>query len=174
MRSKTLAQTMASLGVTKSHSRPHVSDDNPFSEAQFKTLKYRPDFPERFGSIEDARAYCRRFFEWYNREHRHSGIGMLTPYEVHHGLGEATRAARATVLHEAFSRHPERFPNGMPVPQPLPTEAWINKPASMTAPAQPADQRAPQGAQAGGADIEEKAAIAVVEGGLTLQGGATL
>jgi putative transposase len=174
MTSKALALLYAGLGVTKTHSRPCVSDDNPFSEAQFKTLKYRPDFPERFGSIEDARAYCRRFFEWYNREHRHSGIGMLTPYEVHQGLGEATRAARATVLHEAFVRHPERFPNGMPVPQPLPTEAWINKPASMTAPAEPADQRAPRGAQAGGADVGATAVIAVFEDGLTMQGGAAL
>jgi putative transposase len=130
MTSKNLALLYADLTVTKSHSRPNVSDDNPFSEAQFKTLKYRPDFPERFGSIEDARAHCRRFFDWYNGEHRHRGIGMLTPHEVHHGLAEATRAARAKVLLAAYAKHPERFPHGRPVPAPLPTEVWINRPGA--------------------------------------------
>ena len=93
MTSKALALLYADLGVTKTHSRPSVSDDNPFSEAQFKTLKYRPDFPERFGSLEDARSHCRAFFEWYNREHCHSGIGMLTPYDLHHGFAEGRRPA---------------------------------------------------------------------------------
>ena len=98
MTSKPVALLLADLGVTKTHSRPHVSDDNPFSEAQFKTLKYRPDFPERFGAIQDARAYCHGFFPWYNTEHRHGGLGLLTPHDVHYGLAEQRVAARAAVL----------------------------------------------------------------------------
>lgn len=130
MKSKPVAFLLADLGVTKSHSRPHVSDDNPFSEAQFKTLKYRPDFPERFGSIEDARSHCRAFFPWYNDEHRHVGIARLTPADVHHGRGRARLDARAQVLEAAFREHPERFVNGCPSPGALPTEVWINKPAT--------------------------------------------
>lgn len=170
MTSKSLALLYADLGVTKTHSRPNLSDDNPFAEAQLKTLKYRPDFPERFGSIEDARAYCRRFFAWYNREHRHSGIGMITPHELHHGLGDRTRAARARVLLDAWARHPERFPNGRPIPPALPTAAWINKPSTATANAKPADQRATKRAQAGAADIEAPELIAAVGDGLTTPG----
>ena len=152
MKSKNLAMLYADLGVTKTHSRPSVSDDNPFSESQFKTLKYRPDFPDRFGCIEDARAYCRRFFNWYAFEHRHSGIGMVTPEQMHHGRAEATRAARSQVLLAAYSEHPERFPHGPPAPAALPTAAWINKPKwAAAAVAQSADQRAPQSAQADGA-----------------------
>ena len=172
MKSKSLALLYADLGVTKTHSRPSVSDDNPFSEAQFKTLKYRPDFPDRFGSIEDARAYCRRFFEWYNREHRHSGIGMFTPHDLHHGLADARRTARAGVLLDAWAKHPERFPHGPPTPATLPTAAWINKPSSSAASAEPADQRAAQGAPAGGAVIGVSTVNVAVEVGLRTQGGA--
>lgn len=172
MTSKSLALLFADLGVTKTHSRPSVSDDNPFSEAQFKTLKYRPDFPDRFGSLEDARTHCRTFFEWYNRAHCHSGIGMLTPYDVHHGLAKSRRDERAAVLLDAWTKHPERFPHGRPVPPALPTAAWINKPSSAAAPAEPADQRAPKGPQAGVAVALAAMLDAVVEDGITTQGGA--
>jgi putative transposase len=128
MTSKSFALLLADLGVTKTHSRPHVSNDNPFSESNFKTLKYRPDFPDRFGCEQDARAYCRRFFDWYNHEHRHGALGLCTPHEVHHGLANKTRARRAAILDAAFLAHPERFTRGRPTPPPLPTEVWINKP----------------------------------------------
>jgi putative transposase len=132
MTSKPVAFLLADLGVTKTHSRPHVSDDNPFSEAQFKTLKYRPDFPERFGAIEDARAHGGDFFRWYNRDHHHAGIAMLTPHDVHHGLAAHRLAERAAVLDAAYRAHPERFPHGPPaVPSP-PAAVWINKPAAAT------------------------------------------
>jgi putative transposase len=129
MKSRVVALLLADLGVTKTHSRPHVSNDNPFSEAQFKTLKYRPDFPERFGCIEDARAFCVDFFHWYNTEHHHSGIGLLTPHDVHHGLAAQRVADRVVVLAAAFLAHPERFVHGQPHPPAMPTEVWINKPA---------------------------------------------
>ena len=128
MTSKPVALLLADLGVTKTHGRPHVSNDNPFSEAQFKTLKYRPAFPARFGSIQDARAHCHVFFPWYNTEHHHSGLGLLTPADVHHGLAERRVAARAIVLATAYSDHPERFPAGPPAPAAMPTEVWINPP----------------------------------------------
>jgi putative transposase len=128
MTSKSVAFLLADLGITKSHSRPHVSNDNPFSEAQFKTLKYRPAFPARFGSIQDARAHCHVFFPWYNTEHHHSGLGLLTPADVHRGLAEQRVAARATVLTAAYAAHPERFPSGLPHPPPRPVEVWINPP----------------------------------------------
>ena len=128
MTSKPVAFLLADLGIVKSHSRPHVSNDNPFSESQFKTLKYRPDFPARFGSLEDARAFCRTFFAWYNTEHRHSGIGLLTPEMVHRGQGEQVRAARQAVLDGAYAAHPERFVRKPPEPPPLPTAVWINPP----------------------------------------------
>ncbi len=128
MTSKPLGFLLADLGVTKTHSRPHVSNDNPFSEAQFKTLKYRPDFPERFGAIQDARAHCHVFFPWYNTEHHHAGLGLLTPFDVHHGLAEQRVAARAAVLATAYAAHPERFPAGPPQPPGLPVEVWINPP----------------------------------------------
>ena len=128
MKSHTVAQLLATLGVTKSHSRPHVSNDNPFSESQFKTLKYRPDFPERFGSQEDGRSFCGRFFQWYNHEHYHSGIGLLTPAMVHHGQAKKIVAARQDVLHAAYAAHPERFVNKQPTPPPLPEAVWINPP----------------------------------------------
>jgi putative transposase len=128
MTSKPVALLLADLGVTKTHARPHVSNDNPFSEAQFKTLKYRPAFPERFGSIQDARAYCHVFFPWYNAEHHHVGLGLLTPADVHHGLAEQRVAARATVLATAYAAHPERFSGGLPQPPARPVEGWINRP----------------------------------------------
>jgi putative transposase len=128
MTSKSVAFLLADLGITKSHSRPHVSNDNPFSEAQFKTLKYRPDFPERFGSIQDARAHCHVFFPWYNTEHHHAGLGLLTPFDVHHGLAEQRVAGRAAVLATAYATNPERFPAGLPHPPARPVEVWINPP----------------------------------------------
>jgi putative transposase len=128
MTSKPVALLLADLGITKTHSRPHVSDDNPYSEAQFKTLKYRPDFPTRFESLEAARAHCRGFFSWYNHDHRHSGLGLLTPAVVHAGQAEAAHAARREVLAGAYARHPERFVRRTPAPPPLPTAAWINPP----------------------------------------------
>lgn len=130
MKSKDVAFLLADLGITKTHSRPHVSDDNPYSESQFKTLKYRPDFPERFGSIEDARSFSRDFFRWYNNEHHHTGLGLLTPADVHMGRGEERHAERARVLEAAHRAHPERFVLGTPTPPPLPTAAWINQPRS--------------------------------------------
>jgi putative transposase len=128
MKAKTTALLMADLGIVKSHSRPYVSDDNPFSESQFKTLKYRPGFPARFGSVMDARAFCVPFFDWYNREHRHSGIGMITPEMVHYGLAKQVRAERQRVLQAAYAAHPERFVRGRPTPPTLPEAVWINPP----------------------------------------------
>lgn len=128
MVSKSLAMLLADLGVTKSHSRPHVSDDNPYSEAQFKTLKYRPDYPERFGCLADARAWSRSFFYWYNHEHHHVALGLLTPEDVHYGRAEQIQAQRQQVLQIAYERHPERFVQGLPQPPNLPTAAWINPP----------------------------------------------
>jgi len=130
MTSKSFALLLADLGVTKTHSRPHVSNDNPFSESAFKTLKYRPGFPDRFGCEQDARAHCRDFFDWYNHEHRHGALGLCTPYEVHHGIAAATLARRGTTLDAAFLAHPERFTRGRPLPASLPTEVWINKPSA--------------------------------------------
>jgi|JI9StandDraft_1071089.scaffolds.fasta_scaffold69762_1 putative transposase len=132
MRSKLVAQLLADLGVAKTHSRPHVSNDNPFSEAGFKTLKYRPGFPDRFGSLEDARAYCADFFAWYNAEHYHSGLGLQTPEAVHAGRAQTVVDERTTVLAAAHAAHPERFVRGIPRPAAVPTEVWINKPTSAT------------------------------------------
>lgn len=133
MTSKPVAFLLADLGVTQSHSRPHVSNDNPFSEAQFKTLKYRPDFPGRFDSIEAARAHCQTFFGWYNDDHRHGGLGLHTPADVHHGLADTVRAQRALVLAAAYNAHPERFINKLPEPPTIPTNSWINPPAETEA-----------------------------------------
>ena len=133
MKSKPVALLLADLGVTKTHSRPHVSDDNPYSEAQFKTLKYRPDFPQRFGCIEDARAHCQRFFRWYNHEHRHSGIALLTPADVHSGRAEQCIEARQVTLAGAFEAHRNRFKGRAPVAARPPPEVWINKPTPATA-----------------------------------------
>ena len=128
MISKPVAFLLADLGVTKTHSRPHLSNDNPYSESQFKTLKYRPDFPDRFTSIEAARVFCQDFFRWYNSEHRHAGIGLMPPEAVHYGRAAELHAARAAVLRAAYAAHPERFVNQVPIPPPLPTAAWINPP----------------------------------------------
>lgn len=128
MTSKPVAFLLAELGVTKTHSRPHVSNDNPYSESQFKTMKYRPQFPERFGCFQDARGFCAEFFPWYNQEHHHSGLGFLTPFEVHFGQAKQRREKRALVLRSAFERNPERFVRGLPQPPDLPAEVWINKP----------------------------------------------
>ena len=133
MRSKPVACLLADLGVTKTHSRPYTSTDNPYSESNFKTLKYRPEFPERFEDIEHARAHCRAFFHWYNHEHRHSGIGLMTPTAIHHGQAGQLRATRAAVLEAAYARNPERFVRKPPTPPELPTAAWINKPKEVAA-----------------------------------------
>lgn len=132
MRSKPVAALLVDLDITKSHSRPHVSDDNPYSESQFKTMKYRPDFPERFGCIEDARLHCQAFFAWYNTQHRHSGIGYMTPHAVHYGHAQALREVRQAALDAAFLCSPNRFKGRRPSPAALPTAAWINPPASET------------------------------------------
>ena len=130
MRSKPVAFLLADLSITKTHSRPYTSNDNPYSESQFRTMKYRPEFPDRFGCIQDARAFCQRFFPWYNDAHRHSGIGMLTPAMVHFGQAPAIREKRQTVLDAAYLAHPDRFVRRPPIPLPLPKEVWINKPQS--------------------------------------------
>ena len=131
-----VAHLLADLGVTKSHSRPHTSNDNPYSESHFRTLKYRPDFPKSFGSFEDAHAHCGRFFNWYNDDHRHSGIGFHTPADVHYGRAESIRAQRGQVLDVAYAAHPERFVRKAPTPPELPTVAWINRPEEATTTAQ--------------------------------------
>jgi transposase InsO family protein len=141
MRSKPVASLLVDLDVAKSHSRPHVSDDNPYSESQFKTMKYRPDFPERFGCIEDARAHCRAFFAWYNDQHCHSGIGHMTPHSVHYGLAAAVRLVRQDTLDTAFAANPKRFKNRRPVLSAMPTAAWINPPPEEKTPAsEPVDR----------------------------------
>jgi putative transposase len=128
MRSKPVAALLVDLDVAKSHSRPYVSDDNPFSEAQFKTMKYRPDFPARFGCLADARAFCQQFFAWYNADHRHSGIGYMSPHSVHYGTAQEIHATRQTTLDGAFRAHPNRFKGKKPQPHSLPTAVWINPP----------------------------------------------
>jgi len=128
MRSKPVGLLLSDLGITKTHSRPHTSNDNPYSESQFKTLKYRPEFPDRFGSIQDARSICRLLLDWYNTEHRHSGIGLLTPATVHYGRAAEVYDARKKILQSAYQAHPTRFVKAPPVPPPLPEAAWINKP----------------------------------------------
>ena len=133
MTSKPVAFLLADLGVTKTHSRPYTSSDNPYSEAQFKTLKYRPGFPDRFSCIEQARDFCRPFFDWYNHEHRHSGIGLMPPSALHYGRAEAMQAKRARVLAAAHAANPERFVRGVPRPPELPSAAWINRPVTAQA-----------------------------------------
>ena len=130
MKSKLVAHLLADLGVTKTHSRPHVSNDNPYSESQFKTLKYSPGFPERFGSVQDARTFCQGFFNWYNTVHKHSGIGFMTPEQVHYGMAQNIQAQRRAVLESAFKEHAKRFKGKVPKSFPLPEAAWINKPPS--------------------------------------------
>jgi len=128
MKAKATAFLLADLGVTRSHNRPHTSNDNPFSESHFKTLKYQPRFPKRFGCIEDARAFCRAFFDWYNQDHHHCGIGLMTPDQVHYGQIDAVHAARQRTLNQAFGANPERFVKKPPVPPNKPTATWINPP----------------------------------------------
>jgi putative transposase len=132
MTSKPVAMLLADLGVTKSHSRPQVSNDNPYSESQFKTLKHHPTFPDRFGCLQDARGFCQGFFGWYNHEHRHSGIALLTPADVHYDRAEQIIIARAQVLESAYAAHPERFVRKPPQPPRLPEQVWINKPIDPT------------------------------------------
>jgi putative transposase len=128
MIAKSLALLLTDLGVRDSHSRPHVSNDNPYSEAQFKTLKYHPTFPSFFGSLADARTWAQSFFTWYNDQHHHTGLGLLTPSVVHAGQAGQVQARRQTALQAAYASHPERFVHGRPVPPALPTAAWINPP----------------------------------------------
>lgn len=139
MTSKPVALLLADIGVTKTHSRPQVSNDNPYSEAQFKTLKCRPDFPARVGSLEDARAHATAFFASDNTEHRHSWLGLHTPHDVHHALASAREAHRATVLTAANTAHPERFVRRRPTPPALPTVAWINPPLLLATTTTPQD-----------------------------------
>jgi len=128
MRSKPVALLLADLSVTKTHPRPYTSNFNPYSESQFRTMKYRPEFPDRFGCIQDSRAFCQAFFPWYNDDHRHSGIGMMTPATVHYGLSAAVSKKRQVALNAAYAAHPERFVRRPPTPPQLPNEVWINKP----------------------------------------------
>jgi putative transposase len=128
MTSKPVAFMLADLGITQSHSRPHVSNDNPFSESAFKTLKYRPDFPKTFPTIEAARQHCQTFFTWYNDEHRHTGLGLHTPADIHYSTAHAVRDKRAGILNSAYQQHPERFVRQPPEPPALPATAWINQP----------------------------------------------
>ena len=133
MRSKLVAQLLADLGITKSHSRPYTSNDNPYSEAQFKTLKYHRTFPKSFGCIEDAQTFLRGFFEWYNQKHKHSGIGYISPQSLHTGQAHQIREKRCRVLRQAHEKHPERFVKGIPQPPQIPEAAWINKPKEKAA-----------------------------------------
>ena len=130
MTSHSVSQLLISLGVTKSHSRPHVSNDNPFSESQFKTMKYQPDFPDRFGCYQDGLGFCRQFLTWYNDEHYHSGIGLVTPSSLHYGQASQVVASRQATLEIAYATHPERFVHGRPKPPQLPSAVWINPPTS--------------------------------------------
>ena len=133
MTARSVAHLLAELGVVRSHNRPHTSNDNPFSESQFKTLKYHSDFPDRFGSFEDARSWCRAFFAWYNGEHRHGGIAMFTPDDVHSGRAKELIIRRQDVLNTAYASHPERFVKAPPRPKPLPEAVWINPPVTPVA-----------------------------------------
>ena len=128
MTSKAVAQLLSDMGITKTHSRPHVSDDNPFSESQFKTMKYRPEFPSRFGSLQDARVFAVDFFQWYNEEHRHSGVALYTPKDVHYGRAEQVQQRRQAALDAAFERHPKRFVRKPPQAALPPQAVWINPP----------------------------------------------
>ena len=136
MTSRSVALLLSDLGVDKTHSRPHVSNDNPFSESQFKTMKYQPEFPDRFGPIQEARDFCRTFFPWYNTQHHHSGLGLLTPETVHYGRAKQVIAARQNVLNRAYEAHPERFIHRPPTPPTLPEAVWINPPREPASPAE--------------------------------------
>lgn len=133
MQSKPVVHLLARLDITKSNSRPYVSDDNPFSESQFKTMKYCPTFPDRFGSFEDAHSFCETFFPWYNQQHKHSGIASLTPESVHYGLADAILAARHETMTEAYHQHPERYVNGAPKLKVLDRAVYINPPEASKA-----------------------------------------
>jgi len=150
MKSKMVSNLLADLGVTKTHSRPYVSNDNPYSEAQFKTLKYCPAFPDRFGCIEDTRTFCRSFFTWYNQKHKHSGIGLMTPEQVHYGQASEIFEHRSRTLQAAFDKFPSRFKGRVPSPMPLPEAAWINKPVPNLA---ETPEKAPEGAGQGRPDF---------------------
>jgi putative transposase len=156
MISKPVALLLADLGITKSYSHPHVSDDNPYSESQFKTLKYRPGYPDRFGSIQDGRSFCQDFFLWYNCEHRHSGIGLLTLEMIHYGKAEIVTSQRRIVLASAFDEHPERFVRGLPVPLSLPEAAWINKPMIESKKIMPAENISIPGVVGDGSVIDRR------------------
>ena len=137
MTSKPVAFLMADLGVTKTHSRPHVSNDNPYSEAQFKTLKYQPDYPTHFGCLQDARSWAKSFFDWYDYEHHHSALGLHTPADVHYGRAQAVLQQRQLVLQAAYQKNPERFVKGLPQPPHLPVAVWINPPKPALKQAEP-------------------------------------
>lgn len=141
MKAKATALLLADLGVTRSHNRPHTSNDNPFSESHFKTLKYQPRFPKRFGCIEDAKSFCRSFFGWYNKDHHHAGIGLMTPDQVHYGQTDAVHAARQDTLDRAFRENPQRFVNKPPSPPNKPTAAWINPPVPRRATTEDTESR---------------------------------
>lgn len=141
MKAKATALLLADLGVTRSHNRPHTSNDNPFSESHFKTLKYQPRFPKRFGCIEDAKSFCRSFFDWYNKDHHHAGIGLMTPDQVHYGQTDAVHAARQDTLDRAFRENPQRFVNKPPSPPNKPTAAWINPPVPRRATTEDTESR---------------------------------
>lgn len=128
MKAKSTGQLLADLGVTRTHNRPHTSNDNPFSESAFKTLKYQPEFPKRFGCIEDAKVFCRLYFTWYNEDHHHSALGLMTPNQIHYGQADSIILARQAILDQAFARHPERFVAKPPMAPPKPVAVWINPP----------------------------------------------
>jgi putative transposase len=132
MRAKTVAQLLADLGVTKTHARPYTPNDNPYSEAQFKTMKYRPDYPDRFDSLDHARNWARAFIAWYNHEHHHTGLGLMTPAVVHYGQADEIQAQRQHVLDKAYAAHPERFVKGRPLAPKAPDQVWINPPQPAT------------------------------------------
>lgn len=159
MKSKLVAQLLADLGVTKTHSRPHTSNDNPYSESQFKTLKYRPDFPGRFGSLEDGRSFCRAFFPWYNNEHRHHGIALLTPLQVHQGLADTILTKRQMALDAAFEANPHRFPKRPVVPK-LRRRVWINPPDRTSS----AEEGGESGARGLSQGAERQAPVAAAPG----------
>lgn len=161
MTAQAVAQLLEELGVTKSHSRPHTSDDNPFSEAQFKTLKYRPDYPERFESLADAREWVTAFFDWYNNEHRHSSLGLMTPAAMHWGLDRQLTLQRQQVLQTAYAAHPERFVKGLPKPPQVPEAVWINppltaNPVATTETAPQTEAISPLTGEPSGAEVESR------------------
>ena len=171
MKAKATALLLADLGVTRSHSRPHTSSDNPFSESQFKNLKYQPQFPARFGCIEDARGFLRYYFDWYNQDHHHFGIGLMTPNQVHYGQANAVYLARQHTLDQALRQHPERFVNRPPTPPAKPKATWINPPSTkpkrfIDAASAPAERPQQNGASLITATLVDASAKAQAAGGL--------